>query len=100
MRASGLLMSVDKHFKRQLAFGEFLALPTFNNLHRLVRNATAPAAEDRQLSLWPLPRETSRGMLSFVEGWNGERVSEDRLMLGPEPQRFGAAAFLRDQCGA
>ena len=93
MRAATLLMNVDKRFKRQLAFGEFFALPTFNNLLRLVRSATAPAADDQQPSLWPLPHEISRSMLSFVEGWSGERVSEDRLMLGLNRQGSAPPLF-------
>jgi acyl-CoA synthetase (AMP-forming)/AMP-acid ligase II len=80
--ASTLLMGVEKRFKRQIALREFFELPTFNNLVRLVRSASAPPANDQDGTLWRLPYATTRGILSYVEAWNGERVSEDRLMLG------------------
>jgi acyl-CoA synthetase (AMP-forming)/AMP-acid ligase II/acyl carrier protein len=80
--ASTLLMVVEKRFKRQIALREFFELPTFNNLVRLVRIASVPPALDQDRNLWRLPYATTRGILSYVEGWSGERVSEDRLMLG------------------
>ena len=82
LRASTLLMGVEKRFKRQLALGEFFNLPTFNNLLRLTRIASASPASDQERSFWPLPHVIGRGILSYVEAWSGERVSEDRLMLG------------------
>ena len=82
LRASTLLMGVEKRFKRQIALREFFELPTFNNLVRLVQSASAPPANDQDGTLWRLPYATTRGILSYVEAWNGERVSEDRLMLG------------------
>jgi acyl-CoA synthetase (AMP-forming)/AMP-acid ligase II/acyl carrier protein len=85
IRASTLVMSVDKRFKRQIVLREFFALPTFNNLLRLVKGAPA-AANDQPTSLWPLPQDVRRGLLSHVEGWTGERVSEDRLMFGANRQ--------------
>jgi acyl-CoA synthetase (AMP-forming)/AMP-acid ligase II/acyl carrier protein len=80
--ASTLLIGVEKRFKRHIALREFFELPTFDNLVRLVRTASAPAAIDQDRTVWRLPYETTRGILSYVEGWSGERVSEDRLMLG------------------
>jgi acyl-CoA synthetase (AMP-forming)/AMP-acid ligase II/acyl carrier protein len=82
LRASTLLMGVEKRFKRQIALREFFELPTFDNLVRLVQSASAPPANDQDGTLWRLPYATTRGILSYVEAWNGERVSEDRLMLG------------------
>jgi Thioesterase domain/Phosphopantetheine attachment site len=87
LRAAALLISVDKRFKRQFALRDFFALPTFNNLLRLVEGASAPAANDQQTSVWPLPQDFRRRLLSYVEGWTGERVSEDRLMFGANRQR-------------
>ena len=81
LRASTLLMGVEKRFKRQIALREFFELPTFNNLVRLVQSASAPP-NDQDGTLWRLPYGTTRGILSYVEAWRGERVSEDRLMLG------------------
>jgi hypothetical protein len=86
LRAAALLISVDKRFKRQFALREFFALPTFNNLLRLVEGASAAAATDQQTGIWPLPQEFRRHFLSYVEGWTGERVSEDRLMFGANRQ--------------
>ena len=86
LRAAALLISVDKQFKRQFALREFFALPTFNNLLRLVEGASAQAANDQQTSVWPLPQDFRRHLLSYVEGWTGERVSEDRLMFGANRQ--------------
>ena len=80
--ASTLLMGVEKRFKRQIALRAFFELPTFNNLVRLLQGASAPPANDQDRTLWRLPYATTRGILSYVEAWNGERVSEDRLMLG------------------
>jgi acyl-CoA synthetase (AMP-forming)/AMP-acid ligase II/acyl carrier protein len=82
LRASTLLMGVEKRFKRQIALREFFEVPTFNNLVRLVQSASASPAGDQEKRLWPLPYEISRGILSYVEAWSGERVTEDRLMLG------------------
>ena len=48
LRAAALLISVDKQFKRQFALREFFALPTFNNLLRLVARRLGAAADDRQ----------------------------------------------------
>jgi len=84
--ASTLLMGVEKRFKRQIALREFFELPTFNNLVRLVRIASAPPALDQNRNLWRLPYATTRGILSYVEDWSGERVSDDRLMLGANRQ--------------
>ena len=81
LRASTLLMGVEKRFKRQIALREFFELPTFNNLVRLMQSASAPP-NDHDGTLWRLPYGTTRGILSYVEAWHGERVSEDRLMLG------------------
>jgi len=86
LRAAALLTSVDKQFKRQFPLRDFFALPTFNNLLRLVQGASVAAANDQQASFWPLSQDFRRRMLSYVEGWTGERVSEDRLMLGANRQ--------------
>jgi acyl-coenzyme A synthetase/AMP-(fatty) acid ligase len=86
LRAAALLISVDKQFKRQFALREFFALPTFNNLLRLVEGASAHGANDQQTSIWPLTPDIRRRMLPYVEGWSGERVSEDRLMFGANRQ--------------
>jgi hypothetical protein len=86
LRAAALLISVDKQFKRQFALRDFFALPTFNNLLRLVDGASVTAANDQQASVWPLPQDFRRLLLSYVEGWTGERVSEDRLMFGANRQ--------------
>jgi acyl-CoA synthetase (AMP-forming)/AMP-acid ligase II/thioesterase domain-containing protein/acyl carrier protein len=93
LRAASLLTGVDKRFRRQLALSDFFALPTFNNLLRLVQGAPAQVANDQQISIWPLDREISRGMLSYVEGWSGERVSEDRLLLGLNRQGSSPPLF-------
>ncbi len=92
LRAATLVMSVDKRFKRQIVLPEFFALPTFNNLLRLVESASA-AATDQPTSLWPLPKEILRGLLSHIESWRGERVSEDRLMLGANRQGSSPPLF-------
>ncbi|MGA8445574.1 MAG: AMP-binding protein [Roseiarcus sp.] len=86
LRAAALLISVDKQFKRQFALREFFALPTFNNLLRLVEGASSAAADEQKTSAWPLPQDFRRHFLSYVEGWTGERVSEDRLMFGANRQ--------------
>ena len=86
LRAAALLIGVDERFKRRFALGEFFALPTFNHLLRLVEGASAAAADDQQASFWPLPQDVRRHFLSYVEGWTGERVSEDRLMFGANRQ--------------
>ena len=44
------------------------------------------AANDQQTSIWPLTPDIRRRMLPYVEGWSGERVSEDRLMFGANRQ--------------
>ncbi len=82
LRAAALLISVDKRFKRQFALRDFFALPTFNNLLRLVEGASAAAAQDQAAAAWPLPQDFRRHFLTYVEGWSGERVSDDRLMFG------------------
>jgi acyl-CoA synthetase (AMP-forming)/AMP-acid ligase II/acyl carrier protein len=92
LRASTLLMGVEKRFRRQIALREFFELPTFNTLLRLAQSASASPASDQEKRLWPLPYETGRGILSYVEAWSGERVSEDRLMLGAN--RNGSAPPL------
>jgi acyl-CoA synthetase (AMP-forming)/AMP-acid ligase II len=79
LRAAALLISVDKRFKRQFALRDFFALPTFNNLLRLVEGASAAAAQDQAAAAWPLPQDFRRHFLTYVEGWSGERVSDDRL---------------------
>jgi acyl carrier protein len=84
--ASTLLMGVEKRFKRQIALREFFELPTFNNLVRLVGGASDAAANDHPTSAWPLPHDFHHRLLSYVEGWKGERVSEDRLMFGANLQ--------------
>ena len=86
LRAAALLISVDKQFKRQFALRDFFALPTFNNLLRLVEGASSAAADEQKTSAWPLPQDFRRRLLSYVEGWTGERVSEDRLMFGANRQ--------------
>ncbi|MGC9956961.1 AMP-binding protein [Roseiarcus sp.] len=86
LRAAALLISVDKQFKRQFALREFFALPTFNNLLRLVEGASSAAADEQKTSAWPLPQDFRRHFLSYVEGWTGERVSVDRLMFGANRQ--------------
>jgi acyl-CoA synthetase (AMP-forming)/AMP-acid ligase II len=55
LRAAALLISVDKQFKRQFALREFFALPTFNNLLRLLEGASSAAADEQETSAWPLP---------------------------------------------
>jgi acyl-CoA synthetase (AMP-forming)/AMP-acid ligase II/acyl carrier protein len=92
LRASTLLMGVEKRFKRQIALRNFFELPTFNTLLRLAQSASASPAGDQEKRLWPLPYETGRGILSYVEAWSGERVSDDRLMLGAN--RSGSAPPL------
>lgn len=93
LRAATLVIGIDERFDRQLALTEFFALPTFNNLLRLVRGASASLAGDQERSLWRLPNELSRGMLSFVESWGGERASEDRLLLGLNRQGSSPPIF-------
>jgi len=85
LRAAALLISVDGRFGRRFALPEFFALPTFNNLLRLVAGASA-AATDQSTGNWPLTEDIRRRMLSYVEGWKGERVSQDRLMFGANRQ--------------
>jgi hypothetical protein len=82
LRAAALLIGADKRFKRRFDLREFFALPTFNTLLRLVQGGSAPAANDQQTSIWPLTEEFRRRLLPYIEGWSGERVSEDRLMFG------------------
>jgi hypothetical protein len=80
-----LLTGVDKRFNRRFALREFFASPTFNNLLGLVEGAPA-AASDRHTDHWPLTADIRRRLLRYVEGWSGERVSDDRLMFGANRQ--------------
>ena len=85
LRAAALLTGVDQRFNRRFALREFFDCPTFNNLLRLFEGASA-AASDQQAGNWPLTEDIRRRLLRYVEGWSGERVSEDRLMFGANRQ--------------
>jgi acyl-CoA synthetase (AMP-forming)/AMP-acid ligase II/acyl carrier protein len=85
LRAAALLTGVDNRFNRRFALREFFDYPTFNNLLRLVEGASA-AASDQHTGNWPLTEDIRRRLLRYVEGWSGERVSEDRLMFGGNRQ--------------
>ncbi|MDI4662759.1 AMP-binding protein [Xanthobacter autotrophicus] len=81
LRAATLVAGVDAIIEQPFAIEAFFADPRFDTLRALVEQARSGPAP-RQAGP---PRTQSRGMwrkmASFIETWEGRRVSHDRLML-------------------
>ena len=82
-----LTSRLEEKFGRSVPLRLFIQDPTVGTLIRIIQNSDNSDVSTHPLaSHWPLPPQLDKKIRDFIETWDGEPASHDRLIIGLNTQ--------------